>query len=33
MAKHAAARDRLDSIPGVGKHTAEIIIAEISTAI
>jgi transposase len=29
MAEHAVARDRLDSIPGVGKRAAEIIIAEI----
>jgi len=33
MDKHAAARDRLDSIPGVRKHPAEIIIAEIGTVI
>jgi transposase len=29
MAQHAAARDRLDTIPGVGKRAAEVIIAEI----
>ena len=29
MAAHSAARDRLDTIPGVGKRAAEIIIAEI----
>jgi transposase len=29
IAEHAAARDRLDTIPGVGKRAAEIIIAEI----
>ena len=29
MAAHNAARDRLDTIPGVGKRAAEIIIAEI----
>jgi hypothetical protein len=29
IAPHSAARDRLDTIPGVGKRAAEIIIAEI----
>ena len=29
MAEHSAARDRLDTIPGVGKRAAEVIIAEI----
>lgn len=29
MIEHAAARDRLDTIPGVGKRAAEVIIAEI----
>jgi transposase len=29
MAEHSAARDRLDTIPGVGKRAAEIILAEI----
>ncbi len=29
MAQHAVARDHLDTIPGVGKHAAEVIIAEI----
>jgi transposase len=29
IAEHSAARDRLDTIPGVGKRAAEVIIAEI----
>ena len=29
MAEHSVARDRLDTIPGVGKRAAETIIAEI----
>src|SRR5258708_12968205 len=29
MAPHSVARDRLDTIPGVGKRAAEVIIAEI----
>jgi transposase len=29
MVQHAVARDRLDTIPGVGKRAAEVIIAEI----
>ncbi|WP_327344971.1 IS110 family RNA-guided transposase [Mycolicibacter icosiumassiliensis] len=29
MSEHTAARDRLDTIPGVGKRAAEVIIAEI----
>src|SRR5207247_1698441 len=31
IAAHAAIRDRLITIPGVGKMTAEVIIAEIGT--
>jgi transposase len=29
MAEHSAARDRIDTIPGVGKRAAEVILAEI----
>jgi len=29
MAEHTVARDRLDTIPGVGKRAAEVMIAEL----